>query len=147
MQPKATLRIALAPGFAIGPGKIALLEAIGKTGSITHAARLLAMSYRRAWLLVDDLNRGFKADLVTTSMGGAHGGGAKLTRMGRDVARRYRAIGKTLDKDAEPHLKALAGLVRPSHKTKAGLKPPRPHLGPAWRLAPTRRARGRTKAS
>ena len=78
--------------MVLGPGKVDLLEAIGRTGSISAAGRDLGMSYRRSWLLVDALNHMFVDVLVATSPGGAHGGGAKLTDYGRGVAAAYRRV-------------------------------------------------------
>jgi len=89
-----SLRIDLDPGGPdgrIGPGKIALLKAIGETGSISAAARRLDMSYRRAWLLIDALNRLFGAPVVETREGGSGGGGAALTPLGLAVVRTYDA--------------------------------------------------------
>lgn len=76
----------------LGPGKIDLLEAIGETGSIAGAGRRLGMSYRRAWLLVDEVNKLFVRPLVVSSIGGAHGGGAELTDFGRALVAAYRRI-------------------------------------------------------
>jgi len=76
----------------LGPGKIDLLEAIGETGSISGAGRRLGMSYRRAWLLVDEVNKLFVRPLVVSSVGGAHGGGAELTDFGRALVAAYRRI-------------------------------------------------------
>jgi molybdate transport system regulatory protein len=87
-----TIRVNLGAFGALGPGKIALLESISKHGSITSAGKEMGMSYRRAWLLVDEINRIFREPLVETQMGGTGGGGARLTRLGRDVVGRYRAI-------------------------------------------------------
>lgn len=84
------LRIGKDRDWAVGPGKIALLEAIGETGSISAAGRKLRMSYRRAWLLVDALNRTFDAPVLTTATGGREGGGTSLTPLGMEVVRRYR---------------------------------------------------------
>jgi molybdate transport system regulatory protein len=78
--------------MVLGPGKADLLEAIGRTGSISAAGRELGMSYRRAWLLADALNHMFPEVLVTASPGGSHGGGAKLTDYGRGVAAAYRRV-------------------------------------------------------
>ena len=72
---RLTVRIDFGADRALGPGKIRLLETIGKTGSISKAGRALEMSYRRAWLLVDDMNRSFREPVVTTQPGGAQGGG------------------------------------------------------------------------
>src|SRR5690348_18067174 len=75
---RLTLRVDLGPDQAIGPGKIRLLEAVRDMGSISEAARSLAMSYRRAWLLVADVNRYFRQPVVMTQPGGRRGGGAAL---------------------------------------------------------------------
>ena len=90
--PKLTLRVDLGGGRALGPGKIRLLEAIEKTGSISQAGRKLGMSYRRAWLLVDDMNNCFRDPVIEAQPGGAHGGGATLTPFGQKLVERYRAI-------------------------------------------------------
>ncbi|CAG0954140.1 Molybdenum-pterin-binding protein MopA [Myxococcaceae bacterium] len=76
----------------MGPGKAELLEAIMETGSISAACKAMDMSYRRAWSLVDEMNRCFKERIVVTSKGGAHGGGAEVTPYGREVLKRYREM-------------------------------------------------------
>ena len=88
------LRLRLKHGnqVVIGPGKIDLLEAIGATGSISAAARSLDMSYRRAWLLVDEMNRGLVAPVVSATTGGSRGGGATLTPTAWTIIERYRSI-------------------------------------------------------
>jgi molybdate transport system regulatory protein len=82
-------RILAGDDIAMGPGKSELLAAIDATGSISQAAKQLGMSYRRAWNLVDTMNRCFKEPLVTTATGGDHGGGARVTAFGRDVLKRF----------------------------------------------------------
>jgi molybdate transport system regulatory protein len=86
-------------GFAIlGPGKADLLETLKETGSISSAARTNGLSYRKAWAMLDELNRAFQEPLVATSFGGAKGGGAQLTTMGETVLHAYREMErKTLD--------------------------------------------------
>src|ERR1700681_1185635 len=91
---RLTVRVDFGSDRALGPGKIRLLEAIGKTGSISQAGRSLEMSYRRAWLLVDDMNRCFREPVVTTQPGGAQGGGAALTAFGQELIAQYRSIEK-----------------------------------------------------
>ena len=87
-----TIRIDFGAFGYLGPGKIALMELISKHGSISAAGKEMGMSYRRAWLLVDEINHIFREPLVETQMGGSGGGGARLTKLGRDVVGRYRAI-------------------------------------------------------
>jgi molybdate transport system regulatory protein len=86
------LRIVMGEGLILGPGKVDLIEAIERSGSISAAARTMGMSYRRAWLLVDALNHMFNRPLVIAASGGSHGGGAEVTDFGRDVAAAYRRI-------------------------------------------------------
>jgi molybdate transport system regulatory protein len=88
--PRLRIQVGDGLGLVLGPGKVDLLEAIERTGSISAAGREMKMSYRRAWLLVDALNHMFKDPLVTAATGGAHGGGAQLTDLGRAVAAAYR---------------------------------------------------------
>lgn len=92
--PELRFRIRVTHGerIAVGPGKIALLEAIDKTGSITAAAKSLDMSYRRAWVLLDELNRSLRQAAVDSAKGGAAGGGSVLTDTGRDLVTLYRTI-------------------------------------------------------
>jgi molybdate transport system regulatory protein len=86
------LRVIKGNRRAIGPGKIALLEAIRDTGSISAAARKLRMSYRRAWVLVDDLNRRVSSAVVEAAPGGRSGGGATLSPTGHKLVAVYRDI-------------------------------------------------------
>src|SRR6516162_6175889 len=106
------LRITRGADIAVGPGKIDLLEAIAKTGSITAAARALGMSYRRAWLLVDTMNRCFRQPVVQAETGGRRGGGTRLTPLGEEVVRRYRASERLAEDAAAAELRALMGLLR-----------------------------------
>jgi molybdate transport system regulatory protein len=86
------LRIAMGKGLILGPGKIDLLEAIVRKGSISAASREMGMSYRRAWLLVEALNQMFSDPVVVAAPGGAHGGGAQITEFGKKIAAAYRRI-------------------------------------------------------
>lgn len=95
----------------LGLGKVELLEAIDTTGSISAAGRSLDMSYRRAWELVDHLNKAFGRPLVSGQIGGTGGGGARLTELGREVVKRYRLLQTETETVAGPHLAALEGLV------------------------------------
>jgi molybdate transport system regulatory protein len=113
MKPKVQfrLRIYRDESIAIGPGKIALLEAIAETGSISAAGRQIGMSYRRAWTLIDEMNRSLSAPAVNTATGGAHGGGTALTAVGRKLIKHYRAIESTARVAAAADLAALTRLL------------------------------------
>lgn len=89
---KMTLRLVCGEERAFGPGKADLLEAIDRCGSISAAGREMGMSYRRAWLLVDTMNRCWTAPLVEATPGGGGGRGARLTPCGRDILAAYRAL-------------------------------------------------------
>lgn len=106
---KLSLRVDLAPSARVGPGKIALLERIALHGSIAAAGRSMGMSYRRAWELVEDLNRCFVEPVVETRMGGHTRGGATVTPFGIEVVRRYRAIEDKATQAAAEELAALQG--------------------------------------
>ena len=103
-----SVRIDLAPGQRIGPGKIELLEKIAAFGSISAAGRSMDMSYRRAWELVEDLNGMFGTPVVTAQTGGRRGGGAVLTPFGLTLIARYRAIEEAATQAAATHLAALS---------------------------------------
>src|SRR5579862_5945784 len=109
---RLTLRIDFGPDRALGPGKIRLLEAIRKTGSISKAGRSLSMSYRRAWLLVDDMNGCFREPVVVTQPGGARGGGAALTPFGAVLIEKYRAIESEAAAAATAQIRALETSLR-----------------------------------
>ena len=87
--------------IAMGPGKADLLEAIRQHGSISAAGRAMEMSYRRAWLLVDAMNRCWQQPLVETSPGSAHGGGARVSAFGEGVLTHYRALQARIDAAAD----------------------------------------------
>lgn len=101
------LRVNLAPGVAFGPGKADLLAGIRETGSIAAAGRRMRMSYKRAWQLVEELNRCFREPLVEASKGGAGGGGAQLTRIGEDVLERYARMRAAAESAVAKDLAAL----------------------------------------
>ena len=113
VQVKLKAQILCGADIAMGPGKAALLDAIGMQGSISAAARALGMSYRRAWLLVDSMNRCWARTLVATAHGGRRGGGAVLTPLGVQVLANYRALEAAMATAAAGHAAALiADLAR-----------------------------------
>ena len=109
LQPR--IRILIGSATALGPGKVDLLEAITASGSISAAARAMGMSYRRAWLLVDAMNRCFDDNLVITSTGGRGGGGARVTPLGGEVLRRYREMEAKAQDSVRGEVAAFAGLL------------------------------------
>ena len=109
--PGARLRIVVEPDIAIGPGKADLLEGIKETGSIAGAGRSMGMSYKRAWYLIETMNRCFKSPLVEASKGGRAGGGARLTELGHEVLARYRRMEALTEAAVEPEMAALRAFV------------------------------------
>ena len=107
----ARLRLVLRPGFAIGPGKAELLQEIDDSGSIAAAGRRMAMSYKRAWSLVEELNASFLTPLVETSKGGPDGGGARLTGTGKQVLAIYRRIEARTNSASRDELRELGELL------------------------------------
>jgi len=104
---RLSIRVDLASGTRIGPGKIAVLEEIARSGSISAAGRALRMSYRRTWELVEELNKGLGTPVVETAAGGSGGGGAVLTKAGKAVVERYRAIEVDAAAAVRKHIQAL----------------------------------------
>jgi molybdate transport system regulatory protein len=110
---RLSIRIDLENGDRIGPGKIALLEAIRSTGSISGAARALHMSYRRAWLLVEEINHALREPAVAAETGGRSGGGAIVTPAGERLVGLYRTIESQARSAAGGEFRAIGRLVRP----------------------------------
>ena len=94
-------------GHRLGAGKVALLEHIAETGSISAAAKKMEMSYRRAWLLIDELNQMFTKPCVETSAGGVGGGGAQVTAFGKKVVASFRKLEKRVAAEAAAEFKSL----------------------------------------
>jgi molybdate transport system regulatory protein len=105
------LRISFKKSIAMGPGKADLLDAIDESGSISAAARQMKMSYRRAWMLVETMNECFREPLVETLTGGQHGGGARVTELGQEVVRRYRAMEAKAARSVEREMSEFAALL------------------------------------
>ena len=110
---KLKLQLYCGGEIAMGPGKADLLDAIGRTGSISAAGRELGMSYRRAWLLVDAMNRCFEAPLVEARPGGGKTAGAKLTDEGKAALAAYRELSAQIGRGtAGPGYDALQKAIR-----------------------------------
>ena len=108
---RVRFRVDFSRGCSIGVGKIELLEAIGRTGSISKAAREIGMSYRRAWLLIEDMKVNLDAAVVAASTGGVHGGGTSLTPFGRQMIERYRQLESEFQQLAKTRLGDLSAHV------------------------------------
>lgn len=101
-------RVDLSPLCSIGPGKIDLLEAIARTGKLTHAARELGMSYAYAWLILNDLNRSLSEPATRATMGGAQRGGVTLTAFGQRIVRSYRSAAQAIESAVKAELDPIA---------------------------------------
>lgn len=114
--PSLSVRIDLDSDARIGPGKIQLLESIHTCGSISAAGRAMDMSYKRAWDLVDEINKICGRAAVERQTGGKHGGGAVLTPFGISLVDRYRKIERAAETAARKHLMALKSDIARSRR-------------------------------
>jgi molybdate transport system regulatory protein len=102
-------------GASIGPGKIDLLKAIEASGSLTQAAKSIKLSYRRAWLLVKDLNDAFTRPVILATTGGKTGGGAEITAFGKRLVEVYEAADRQFQNYASANLKELSRVLSPDY--------------------------------
>jgi len=117
---RLVLQLHFDPENRLGPGKIELLRQIESTGSISAAGRAMNMSYRRAWLLVDAMNRTFRAPVVATRFGGVASGRAQLTPLGQEVVQLYGAIDHISRDACERQIARLEELIRDGKKCSPG---------------------------
>ncbi|MFQ5567452.1 MAG: winged helix-turn-helix domain-containing protein [Paracoccaceae bacterium] len=111
--PRLWIKIYFGDRGQIGPGKIRLLQGIAEHRSISAAARAEGMSYRRAWLLIDQMNRTFGQPVIETHTGGNTRGGAKLTPLGAEIVARYQELLDRAQAESAGKLGELAALIRP----------------------------------
>jgi molybdate transport system regulatory protein len=114
------LRISFPDEDRLGHGKMELLEHIRETGSISAAGRAMDMSYRRAWMLVSEMNRMFREHVVESQRGGQKGGGAALTPFGEELLERFRHMERTLRESLADDLAWLEGMRSATRSSKAG---------------------------
>jgi len=119
LLPSLSVRIDLDSDSRIGPGKIQLLEQIASCGSISAAGRAMDMSYKRAWDLVDEINRICGQAAVARQTGGKHGGGAELTPFGASLVERYRRIERAAVVAARKDLASLRGDIGNRRRKRA----------------------------
>jgi molybdate transport system regulatory protein len=112
--PQLRIRVDLAPGCSVGPGKISLLEAIDREGSLSVAARSIGLSYRRAWNLLADLNGSFADPVAETAVGGTSGGGARVTDFGRSLVKAFRALERGAGKLSAARMKRFSASANSS---------------------------------
>ncbi|ASL48036.1 Molybdenum-pterin-binding protein MopA [Burkholderia sp. AD24] len=114
VRPEVRFRMRIRTGdtVALGPGKVELLEAVREFGSISAAARSLDMSYRRAWLLIDELNRSLKSPATHSEQGGQSGGGCTLTPVGETIIRLYRNVEVEAERSCAKQIAELTRLIR-----------------------------------
>ncbi len=107
------IRIDFEPsGSALGPGMARLLELVGEKGSIRAAAAAMGMSYRKAWLLIQDIQKTFNGTVVTAKVGGVSGGGTRLTPLGERLLQLYRKVESRAARAAEDELATLASMIQ-----------------------------------
>ena len=111
-DPSLRIRIVFGEDAMLGPGKADLLERIRDTGFIAAAGRAMSMSYKRAWMLVDDMNRAFRDPLVDSTRGGAKGGGARLTEAGETVLAHYRKLEEIMAEAGAARIGTLRSMLR-----------------------------------
>lgn len=121
-QIKLKIQLMCGEEIAMGPGKADLLDAIRTHGSISAAGRAMEMSYRRAWMLVDVMNRCWSEPLVATSPGSSHGGGARVTPFGETVLAQYRALQAALNEasDCPAHAALAAAMLAEPRASQKG---------------------------
>jgi molybdate transport system regulatory protein len=111
-EPRLRIRIVFGTDAMLGPGKADLLEHIRETGSIAAAGRAMSMSYKRAWLLVEEMNKAFREPLVDSTRGGPQGGGARLTEAGEAVLVHYRKLEDIMAEAGAARIGVLRGMLR-----------------------------------
>ena len=111
-SPCLRIRILFGEDVMLGPGKADLLELIRETGSISAAGRAMSMSYKRAWMLVEEMNAAFRNPLIDATRGGAKGGGARLTEAGAEVLANYRKLEDIMAEAGAARLGKLQSMLR-----------------------------------
>jgi molybdate transport system regulatory protein len=121
-RPTLFLRFEFGGDDRIGPGKIALLEAIDRDGSISAAARAMGMSYRRAWLLIDTMNRMFREPVVVARPGRASGRSAEVTPFGARLVASYRNAEAKSSKASQGLVDEIVAALKPGYRPPATRK-------------------------
>jgi molybdate transport system regulatory protein len=117
---RLSFHIDLENGTEIGPARIALLEAVQRQGSIAGAARSVGMSYRSAWLSIEQINQALREPAVKAAPGGLRGGGAVVTQVGMQLIESYHAVVARAQAAAGEEIGAICRLARPSPTSARG---------------------------
>jgi molybdate transport system regulatory protein len=118
---RLSIRIDFEPsGSALGPGMAQLLERIVEHGSLSRAAATMGMSYRKAWLLIQEMQKSFNGPVVTAEVGGATGGGTELTELGNNLLKLYRKVESRAADSSKAELEALSAMVRTTAAPRRG---------------------------
>lgn len=145
-NPTIRFRIDFDSVRSIGPGKIELLEHIRETGSLSQAGRDLEMSYRRAWLLLDNMNTSFREPVVVTNVGGKAGGGAVLTAFGESLIGAYRRLENDFNTTAAKSLSSFGALLSDAKRSSAAMRTPLVRSTAPRRVkAPLKKTHGRAR--
>lgn len=83
----------------LGPGVVALLDAVEQTGSVKQACAQIGLSYTKGWRLIHTLEAETGAVMVARRQGGSGGGTASLTPECRTLLARFRAFSADVDAD------------------------------------------------
>jgi molybdate transport system regulatory protein len=136
-SPAVRFRVDFDDRCSVGVGKIRLLEAVERTGSLSQAARDVGMSYRRAWLLIDSMNAEFDTPVISATVGGSGGGGAKLTSFGGELIAAYRKLETRLARLTAQHMGGFAAhaIGRRGRAGAAGIRPHRTIAKPLRRAS------------
>ncbi|MEP3437470.1 MAG: LysR family transcriptional regulator [Hoeflea sp.] len=110
--PKLRLKLRFENGLSLGPGKADLLQGIAAHGSISAAGRRMKMSYKRAWMLVEEMNAAFQMPLVESNRGGQKGGGARLTEAGEAALAHYRELEAITLKEGANHISGITNMLK-----------------------------------
>lgn len=120
---RLSIRIDFEPsGSALGPGMAQLLEQVAELGSIRRAAASMGMSYRKAWLLIQEMQKTFDGPVVTAEAGGVAGGGTQLTELGNTLLKIYRRVESRAADATQAELGALSALVRSNASPRRGAR-------------------------
>lgn len=78
----------------LGEGRIQLLKTIQETKSLSKSAKKMGMSYKKAWKLLNSINKNAEKPVVISVSGGTNGGGTVVTAYGEELISKYDTLNK-----------------------------------------------------